>query len=175
MTGFFQLPPLHPILVHFPVALLPVTFACDLLGRFTGRRSLTHAGWWALVFATAAAPLTAASGWLWLGDMDGMTHHTEMVIHQWLGTAVPLFLLLLTFWRYRFHRRDKEVSLSYLAAAATLVAAVTVQGHIGGMMTFGNAPSMLTTPTSQPTTQHTQTQTKDDGWSDSIRVKEHRK
>lgn len=182
----FELPVLHPIFVHFPVALLPVAVVCDLLGRLTGRPSLTHAGWWTLLFATIASPITAATGWYWLRDMGEM-HGTIMTVHQWLGTALPVGLIGLTAWRYRLHAADKPCSWPLLVALFAAVGAVTLQGHLGGMMTFGgtshatadtgsaghgpadasqHAPNA---PSSAPTTSPA-----DDGWRDSIRVEGHR-
>ncbi len=178
MNAFFQIPPLHPILVHFPLALLPLTFACDVLGRITGRPSFSHTAWWALLFATLATPLTAISGWRWLGSMGDMVHD-QMTLHQWLGTIIPVLLIPLTLWRYRFHARSTTSSVPYLIIAAAMLLAVTVQGHVGGMMSFGGGPSnpASTTMPFRSDDQHhdgpaaTSTST-DDGWRDSIHVKE---
>lgn len=177
MNEFFQIPPLHPIFVHFPLALLPLTFACDVLGRITGRSSLSHAAWWAILFAALATPLTAISGWRWLGGMGDMIHD-QMPLHQWLGTIIPVLLIPLTLWRYRFHARSTAASVPYLIIAAAMLLAVTVQGHVGGMMTFGGGRSNPTSPSvpirsddhhhdGLPTT----STSTDDGWSDSIHVK----
>lgn len=190
----FEIPVLHPIFVHFPVALLPVAVVCDLLGRLTGRASLAHAGWWALLFATLAAPVTAATGWYWLWNMGDMDH-AEMRVHQWLGTALPLLLILLAFWRYRIHMSNRRCSWPYLATLIAALIAVTVQGHLGGLMSFGeeNQPAVGDThdhmnmpmngqkmqmhnnaaDATQPTTGAAESSSGDDGWSDTIHVKEH--
>jgi len=157
-----ELPPFHPLAVHFPVALLPASVASDVLGRFTGRPSLAHAGWWTLLFATIASPVAAASGWIWLSDMDGMTG-TTITIHQWLGTVMPILLIALTAWRYRAHVRETPVSTAYLAAATVVLMAMVVQGHLGATMTFGGS-SHDHEPATVPA---------DDGWRDSIQLKEH--
>jgi uncharacterized membrane protein len=73
--------PLHPILVNFTAALLPVSLLSDLLGRLLKRDTLLHAGWWTLLFAAAVTPLTALAGWLWLRDMPEMDHG-EMALHK---------------------------------------------------------------------------------------------
>lgn len=180
MNAFFQIPPLHPILVHFPLALLPLAFACDVLGRITGRLSLCHAAWWALLFATITTPLTTISGWRWLSGMGEMVHG-QMPLHQWLGTIIPILLVPLTLWRYRFHARSATSSVPYLIVATGMLLAVTVQGHIGGMMSFGgDGSSNMTsaTMTSHADDPHhnnpaTTSTNENDGWSDSIRVKEH--
>ena len=134
--NFFAPPPLHPILVNFTAALVPVSFLCDVLGRWLKRESLLAAGWWTLLFGAVATPLTALSGWLWLRDM-GDVEHGEMVIHKWLGTALALLFVVLAYWRWRFHRSAFRPSGAYLTVVGLLVAALVVQGHLGGMMSFG--------------------------------------
>jgi len=170
-----EMPPLHPLLVHFPVALLPVSVACDVLGRFTRRPSLAHAGWWTLLFAALASPLTAASGWLWLYELDGMDG-TLLTTHQWLGSAMPVLLIALAVWRYRFHAREKTVPAVYLASASVALLAMVVQGHVGSTMTFGapHAHAPTTQAASPPEHPHANDGAADDGWQDSIPLKERR-
>jgi len=183
--------PFHPLLVHFPVALLPVSVACDVLGRCTSRAPFSHATWWTLLFATLASPLTAASGWVWLNDMDGMTG-TTIAVHKWLGTALPVLLIALTVWRYRLQATERVAPVGYLVAATAVLLAMIVQGHLGATMTFGSSESQMQSPvTSQPAspempatqaphspeqsaTSQATTVPASDGWQDSIRLKEHR-
>lgn len=175
-----ELPPLHPILVHFPVALLPIATLFDLLGRVRKNAALAHAGCFSLLAAAAVTPLTAASGWLWLRDIGEMAHG-DMVIHQWLGTALPLLLIPLSVWRYRIHARATQPTKAFLAALIIVLGLVTFQGHIGGRMTFG-AAAPLDAPPASPM-QHSAggehsstaptTAASDDGWGDSIKVKGH--
>lgn len=171
-----ELAPFHPIFVHFPVALLPVAFACDLAGRLTGRASLAHAGWWTLLFAAVSSPVTAATGWLWLLDFDDTSRHWAMTTHQWLGTALPPMLITLAAWRYRHHASAKPASWPLLASLAAAVILMLVQGHLGGTMTFGgvadggvhsDAPHPSTTAASTPVAGDDA-----DGWADSIRLTE---
>ncbi len=43
--------PVHPILVHFPIALLSLSVAANLTGYFADVASLRDTGWWALLGA----------------------------------------------------------------------------------------------------------------------------
>lgn len=131
-----ELPPLHPILVNFTAALIPASFASDVAGRLLGRESLRAAAWWMLVYAAVVTPLTAAAGWYWLWDLGEMDH-AEMRVHQWLGTGLAVGLLLLTGWRGLMYRRSHWPTASYLAAAGVFVGLLIVQGHLGGVMSFG--------------------------------------
>lgn len=169
-----EMPPLHALFVHFPVALLPISVTCDGLGMVLKRPSLAHAGWWTLLFATIASPITAATGWLWLNDMEGMDG-TTMAVHKWLGTTMPVLLFALSAWRYRLHANDRATPYSYVAAASVVLLAMIVQGHLGATMTFGSSepqmqamPSQSAPPETRPTTRDISS---NDGWQDSIRVK----
>lgn len=135
MSGL-ELPPLHPILVNFTAALVPVSFFSDLLGRWLRRETLRATGWWTLLYAAGVTPLTAAAGWYWARDMDG-TDPQLMNAHRWLGAALAVILAVIVFWRYKFHRRQLFPSWPYLGAAGLLLATLVVQGHIGGLMSFG--------------------------------------
>ena len=135
-----ELPPLHPILVNFTAALVPVSFLSDLVGRWQRRETLRATGWWTLLYAAAITPLTAAAGWYRARDMEGMDP-TLMNAHRWVGTALAVLLAVVVFWRYRFHRRQLFPSWPYFGAAGLLVAALVVQGHVGGLMSFGGGGS----------------------------------
>ena len=83
---------IHPILVNFTAALIPISFISDVLNRITGKTSLRDTGWWTLCFAAIITPLTALAGWLfWSHDMDDGVR--GMTIHKWLGTSAAVLLI----------------------------------------------------------------------------------
>ncbi|HEX8996294.1 MAG TPA: DUF2231 domain-containing protein [Ktedonobacterales bacterium] len=55
---------LHPIIVHFPIALLILSVLLDFLGVFLRRWGLTTAATWLLVFGTPSAGVALLSGWV---------------------------------------------------------------------------------------------------------------
>ncbi len=125
---------IHPILVNFTAALVPVSLAGDALGRWNGDDALTKTGAWTLFCAGAVTPLTALTGWLfWMSDDVGSR---GMMIHKWLGTALALLVPALALWRARYYRRDRRLGALYLAAAALVVAALVYQGSLGGAQVF---------------------------------------
>lgn len=54
--------PLHPILVHFTIALTTASLVADVLGRVLSSQSLSDTGWWTLVGAVGATVFTLATG-----------------------------------------------------------------------------------------------------------------
>lgn len=147
-----QVPPLHPILVNFTAALIPVSVVSDWLGRLLRRESFHTAAWWMLLYATVVTPLTALAGWWWMrqmGDMD----HWQMVWHMWLGFSIATATVALAIWRYRAYRRGLAPGLAYLLFATVAVAALVVQGDLGGQMSFGGASPEASAPAT-PAAEH---------------------
>ncbi len=56
--------PVHPAIVHFPIALLPTVFLLEAVGHFTNRSELRKAALWLLVFGVMAAWLAVLTGYL---------------------------------------------------------------------------------------------------------------
>ena len=148
----FWLPPGYPILVNFTAALVPASFLADLLGRLFRRDSLCHAGFWMLMLAGVLTPFTVYAGWDWKNDLiaAGETIRGEMIWHQWLGFSLAPALLLVGLWRLFLHLRQPRPTFPYLGAMLLVVAALVVQAHLGGRMTFGadeTPPPTTTAPT----------------------------
>ena len=127
----------HPVLVNFTAALLPVSVFSDLLGRLLRRETLAHAAWWALLYAAAVTPATALAGWLWKRSIEAALSPELITVHQWLGIWLACALPALVLWRWRFHKRGEGPGAAYLLTAALTLLALMYQGHVGGSMAFG--------------------------------------
>ncbi|HEX8559720.1 MAG TPA: DUF2231 domain-containing protein [Pyrinomonadaceae bacterium] len=133
----FSLENLHPILVNFTAALVPASVLSDLLGRMLGRDSLKHAAWWTLLYAAAATPFTALTGWFWKRSIEAALSPDLIAVHQWLGIWLACAFPALLVWRWRFHGRGESPGLAYFVTAALTLLALIYQGHVGGSMAFG--------------------------------------
>jgi uncharacterized membrane protein len=128
---------IHPILVNFTAALIPVSVLSDLLGKLLRRESLKHAGWWTLLYAALVTPFTALAGWFWKRSIEAALSADVIAVHQWLGISLAFAFPALVVWRWGFHRRGESPGLAYFAAAVLTLLALTYQGHVGGSMAFG--------------------------------------
>ena len=128
---------LHPILVNFTAALLPLAFLSDLLGLLFKRRSLHHAAAWMILYEALLTPLTVAAGWWWRHQSGADLPHKLITVHQWLGSAAAVIFIILALWRWNIHKRGLSPSIAYLALAAVAVGALIYQGSLGGAMVFG--------------------------------------
>lgn len=94
------MPNLHPILVHFPIALLTASVAFDLAGIVLRREELERSGWWTLVTGCAGLALTVVSGLL-AKESVAITPEAQghFDVHQQLAFAVAGVYALLLLWR----------------------------------------------------------------------------
>lgn len=134
LRGFVMSTKLHPVLVNFTAALIPVSFFSDLVGRVFKSESLRSTGWWTMLYALLVTPFTIVTGWLfWMTDDNGAA---GMAIHKWLGTAFIVPLVAVFLWRWSLHRRKAWPPLGYFVILAIVVAALAYQGHLGGTQVF---------------------------------------
>ena len=135
LRAFVTSQKLHPVLVNFTAALVPVSVGADVAARLLKKESLRGTAWWTLFVAACVTPLTAAAGWLfWMDDDNGVT---AMTIHKWLGTGLAVLLMGLVLWRWRAFRKDRWPSLAYLIVGVMVVGALVYQGRLGGDQSFG--------------------------------------
>jgi len=128
---------LHPILVNFTAALLPLALLSDLLGLWLKRSSLHNAAAWMVLYAAIITPLTGAAGWWWKSKSAGALPPEIIAVHAWLGTSLVLVFIALAVWRWRLYRKNAVPTLPYLAFAVVAVLALIYQGSLGGAMVFG--------------------------------------
>jgi len=144
-TGFPGLRPphspqeLHPILVNFTAALLPLALLSDLLGRWFKRSSssLHSTAAWMVLYAAIITPLTGLAGWWWKSQTAGALPPNLIAVHEWLGTSLVIVFAGLAAWRWRIQKRDGIPTIGYLVCISIVVLALIYQGSLGGAMVFG--------------------------------------
>ena len=134
--------PLHPALVHFPIALSLVAVLLELVARHRRARSLEGAA--AVVISLAALGSVAAvvSGNAAPAAASMVTRHEEVgEIAMWLLLALAAARLVLT----RSGWFTGAVPWVYLAGAVLVAGMVSYNGYLGGRMVFehglGTAPA----------------------------------
>lgn len=126
--------PIHPAFVHFPIALLALSVTADVVGTLRRAPAAHVVGYWSLLGATAGANAAVIAG---LYDMEAAGGHDDLVhVHMGIGIALLVFLVPLTWWRYRRYRAGTAPGARYLAASLALFAGMFVQGLVGGELVF---------------------------------------
>lgn len=140
--------PLHPAVIHFPIALSLIAVLFDLVSRHRRAAALEPAG--------AVLMTLAAVGGI-VATLTGDAAHDEAVVpraaaallerHEELGELAMWALIVLAVARVALAlwRRFRGVAAAaYLLAAAAVAALVAYQGHVGGQLVFrhgvGTAP-----------------------------------
>jgi uncharacterized membrane protein len=126
---------LHPLLVHFPIALILCAAAAELAAMWT-RRPI----WQALAFIqTRAGALcaagTAAAGWL-LASAPDVDRSMALEWHRWLAlvaTGATLIAATTTFGAPQSTSRRRLYRVLLFVSAA----AIGVAAHLGAALVWG--------------------------------------
>ena len=127
---------LHPLLIHFPIALVITAAAAEIGAMVTARE-----GWRAVAVANVRAGavfglLAAIAGWrLALAPEVELSSLLEW--HRWLGSAAAGAAIAAAVATGGGHQRSPVRVRVYqiaLFAAGTLVA---LTGHVGGLLVWG--------------------------------------
>jgi uncharacterized membrane protein len=132
------MPNLHPLIVHFPIALIFVIAACDFIGVVLKRKSFFEISMILSVFALLGAATAVTTGLL----AEDTVWHTEAA-HEILEdheTAALIFLgfmVLYTAFRL-FYRKKISDGFGWLSLVLAIVGCSIVGyvGYLGGEMVF---------------------------------------
>ena len=136
---------IHPLIVHFPIALAIVAAMAMLLhwiGRHEGFGDFAfHCTW----IAALASVSVAASGWFFA---DASRESNELFLHRWFGIGSSVGLIALAFMT-SLVRGDSWPGLLKISRFASLLVAagIGITAHFGGDMVWGEG--QVTTPLSQ--------------------------
>ena len=123
----------HPAIVHFPIALLPVAIGADLLGRLTGSRALQETGKRVMPLAAASAAISGLTGLIAQEEVkaEGRAHDV-LATHRNINVTVVAASIALAAWR---SKRD-EPSAAYLALGLAGIGAVSYSAYLGSKMVY---------------------------------------
>lgn len=141
------MPPIHPALVHYPIALVTLSVVADVIGFIVGSQSLQNAGWWALLGAAIGAALTLIAG---LFDMsrEKIEPAAHRRVHTHMKVGLTLFAVLagLTVWRWLIYSSlAYPIGWIYLAAACLVLGLTFFQGWLGGELVFADGVGVAPT------------------------------
>ena len=128
-----RLQEVHPSVVHFPIALLPVAVGADLLGRVTGSARLSELGRMLMPVAAAGAAVSAATGLIAQEEVvaEGVAEEI-LVTHRNLNLSLVTLSAALAAWRWG----RKRPGPGYLAVALAGIGAMSYSAYLGGKMVY---------------------------------------
>jgi uncharacterized membrane protein len=127
---------LHPLLIHFPIALVLSGFAAEAVAMLTGRPAWRRLAVASVRSAAVLAALAAYAGWRLAGDP--IVDPTPLLEwHRWLavlGTAAAVVAALAS---SRLDADSRTVRWVYRISLLVAAALVGVAAHLGGMLVWG--------------------------------------
>lgn len=132
---------LHGAATHLTVIAIPVYAVVLMLRRFgEDHQTLRHVEPWLLGAALAGIVAAGVTGLLVWGQAQTMLRGQDFRIgtaHFWLGIALAVVLAIAAVIRWRTVARGRPThGPELMAAGVVALAAVMVQGYLGGRMTY---------------------------------------
>jgi len=134
LKEFFNI---HPMFVHFPVALFPSALILYALGIFVKQKSMNAAGRACLYLALLGALVAVVTGF---NAEDSIPHnqtiHHLMQTHQYIGIALLIVGAFLTAWSFWHVENVPKGKWGFLIVLAFAVYLVLQTADIGGRMVY---------------------------------------
>jgi len=130
---------LHPLLVHFPIALVIFGFIAELAFLFFKKQvSLSTMGYYLLVIGTLAALAAWLTGSLFTSEMDGTAGKIKEA-HELFATLTLVLLVITSILRtvmlvYKIDNSFLKVIAFLLYGLAAI--AVSITGYLGGSLVY---------------------------------------
>jgi len=133
----------HVALVHFPIALIFVAAAFDLLSLRQKNLALLRAAYYTVIAAAVAAVPTAATGILaWQLLFDGKTPRGNLKLHMFLALFSSVLIWLVCGLHIREQSKPRASSPALrLAVEFVAVALTLLTAHVGGFVSGVNGPA----------------------------------
>lgn len=138
----------HPLLVHFPIALLTGFVITELLSLISGNKDLRVTGKWMLYFGAVGA---LASAFVGLSGAEGVFHegevHAQMSKHRDYGLNVVALSGFLCVWRL-IEGRDL-IGLSRIvqnSVAMVMFANLLFGADLGGKLVYYYGVAVVAVP-----------------------------
>ena len=125
---------LHPLVIHFPIALFSAAILFDLLFLIFNNNDFYAGGWWTMLFALVASAAAIATGII----DDTLIGHLGSVYPLWLNHGlVQLFSCILFLTLFLWRTKDKSIFYDnlkkrvYTAMALIGIVILYYGGHLG--------------------------------------------
>lgn len=130
--------PLHPIIVHFVIAMVFFSFFCDVVGYLTHNQRLFEVSFWNLFVAAIAIFLAVIFGQFEAGLANAYAAAQPVLnTHTLTGWSLSAILAAITGWRFVIRLRDPlKVPPAYLGAATFLICLVSFQVYLGTQLVW---------------------------------------
>ncbi len=138
MPGIGAMDNVHPLFIHYPIALFSSFLLAEFLGVVLKKDALRSAASFMLYFGTIVAVFTVIAGYYAAATVahdDAM--HAIMERHEGFGVTVLIIAALLSLWRLYVRRRfSPRAQLLHLFMAFVLTVVMVLGADLGGLMVY---------------------------------------
>jgi len=129
---------IHPIVVHFVIAMVLFAVACDVIGYLTKNTRLYEVSWWNMTFATVSIFIAIIFGQIEAGLAEPYAAAKGALnLHTLIGWSLSGIIATITGWRYIIRVRTPEkLPIAYLGVDGLLTAIVFVQIYLGDTLVW---------------------------------------
>lgn len=132
--------PLHPFIVHFPIALLTVGLLAEVCARLFKTSDLSRAGWWSQLAGTIGLAAAVGSGLIAkesAGIQDYIVGSALEAHEQWALGSMAIFAALLL-WRIAARTHvPANPRFVYMVLYVIAVMALCLTAWHGGKLVYG--------------------------------------
>ena len=128
---------LHPMVVHFPIALISVGFLFDVVSVFNSKQPcLSRAGFWLEILGMAGAVVAFGTGYFFTTPMEGeagLMHEK----HELFATVALVSIIIATLFRIVAIYLDKQTAgVRYTALGLFFISFIfiSITGYLGGTL-----------------------------------------
>ena len=129
---------IHPIVVHFVIAMALITVVFDVIGVISGKKNLFEVSFWNLIVATVAIFVAIIFGQVEAGLANPYGASRDILnIHSTIGWSLAGVLALLTGWRYVARQKDPaNLPRGFLVFDLVLAGLVITQVYLGDKLVW---------------------------------------
>ena len=131
----------HPVIIHFPIGLFIASVVFDLLAVWRKKPILAAVAYYNLLGAALTIPFAIATGlgaWQW--QLEGAAIKGNLRLHMICAVTSALLIFFLCWMRSRLRAKNISPGISYVAVTLFALMAITLTGHLGGIVSGVEMP-----------------------------------
>jgi len=126
----------HPLLVHFPIALVLAAAAAELVVLATPRQAWRTVAVVNIRAGAAMGVVTAITGWLFASS-PLVDASPSLEWHRWVGMAGAAGAIGAALLSSRLRLSSRRAAFVYRCALFVTALLVAITGHLGGSLVWG--------------------------------------
>ena len=129
---------MHPVVVHFVIAMVLFAVLCDVIGYFSKNTRLYEVSWWNMFFATVSIFVAVIFGQLEAGLAEPYSASVATLnLHTLLGWSLSGILAGVTGWRYILRLQRPESAAAALPGRwGSSALLVLTQTYLGALLVW---------------------------------------